>query len=216
VRQDDKRLIVAAICLVTASLAFALLQPHSSLAVWSEHVAHDCYWPQWRPHLSRKNCATVVVMVGSFIAFYGLLRAYVRSKYDQTIFEWIFYKRRWGDITIVPATAIGHLELSGMAHATFTLDPKQTVREQLKALAQFVNDRSAETDGLQKALTEIGREIRKLRTEASELERKTLEHIESRIDQLDSKINRTQVLDLTLAIWGLFITTIGIALGLGA
>lgn len=62
----------------------------------------------------------------------------------------------------------------------------------------------------------LERELREARYVTSELERKIVAHIETRIQELDDKINRVQVLDLTWAIWGLLISFVGTAWGFGA
>jgi hypothetical protein len=64
-------------------------------------------------------------------------------------------------------------------------------------------------------LIKLGREIRQMRDQTAELERKTLEQIETQIRELDDKINRTQVLDLVPAIIGLGISALGTLFVLG-
>jgi septal ring factor EnvC (AmiA/AmiB activator) len=119
------------------------------------------------------------------------------------------------DVVLSPATATVRIETGATGYVTFNLDTTQPVQEQLKRLADFVNNRSKESDFVQQKLIELGRELRQIRDQTAELERKTLERIQTQINELDQKINRTQVLDLIPAIVGLGISFLGTIFGLG-
>lgn len=62
--------------------SFWLWDRTGDFASWSEHLASD----DWLLHrvLERKNVATIIQAVGAFVAFYGLLRAYVRAQFGLT------------------------------------------------------------------------------------------------------------------------------------
>jgi hypothetical protein len=105
---------------------------------------------------------------------HGLLRAYVRARYDLTVtgwlksvvdrvWRWIRRKPRRVDIVISPATATIRVETGASGYVTFNLDTTQTVQEQLKRLAEFVNNRSKESNFVQQNLIELGRETRQMR-----------------------------------------------------
>ena len=219
---SDRRLLVAALCGISLTLAAALVlgQPRGSLAVWSGELAH--HWPHLRHLLrllvARKNCATATQ---SLVAFYGLGRAYIRAKYDITVTAWILWrvfrrKPRGKDILISPGSAfIGIGTLSATAYAQIVLDPKLKLRDQIKQLAVFVNNRSQEAAERDKRITDFGRELRRAQVATTELKRAMLDYMETQIQALDNKINRTQVLDLTWAIRGLLISAVGTLLSFG-
>lgn len=221
VGRDDKRLCIAALCIITGSLAAALLlgHPHGSLANWSAHLSHD-YWPQLRPALARKNVATVIQAAGSLIAFYGLLGAYLRAKHNMTVWDWVLWRLGWThrgqDVTysITGALVIKPV-LSAPVYGRFVYKPWQRSRAQLKRLAIFVNDRSQEGAAQDKRIDDLAKELQKAVIGSSDLKREILERIESKLKELDDKLNRKQVLELTWAIWGIGITAVGAVAGFG-
>jgi hypothetical protein len=83
-----------------------------------------------------------------------------------------------------------HGELSATAYALFTLNRRHTTRRQVKLLAQFVNDRSKETVYMQQRLTDLERLLPQTIAQTSGIKRKTLGHIETRILELERKIDR--------------------------
>jgi uncharacterized membrane protein (UPF0136 family) len=203
VARSDRRLLVGALCGISLTLAAALVlgQPHGSLAAWSHDLAR-LYWPQLRHLAARKNLAAATQAVGALVTFYWLGRAYIRAKYDITVTAWILWrvfrrKPRGKDITVTPGPAFMlRTELSATAYAEIVIDPKSRLRDQIKQLAAFANSRSKEAAERDKRITDLGRELRKVRAETSELERKTLAHIETRINELSDRLDRIQVWDL--------------------
>jgi hypothetical protein len=216
---NDKRWFVGLLCYVVLRMAVFLVRD-------VYYLGHDDWL--WHRVLARKNWTATVQAVGSLIAFLGLWRAYARARYDLTVpgwlksvadrlWRWICRKPRRGqDIVIAAPTMTAHVEASATAYVTFVLDTTLTVEEQIAGLVQFVNDRSKDGVGVQNKLVELGRDLRNLQSRASEIERNTLQRIDSRITELDDKINRTQVLDLIPAIVGLGITAFGTLFGIGA
>lgn len=197
----------------------------AALFAWHGLVTHD----DWLLHhfFARKNVANGILAIGALIASYGLLRAYIRSAEDITVWQWITHPiiNAWrrlrhktqhvGPSGIASGTTWGfHGVARGLAlHHVDTTLPLQ---EQIELLAQYVNKRSTEAAEMDKKIGELGQELEKVKDGSAQLERKVLAHIESQIKDLNDKLNRTQVLDLRCAIAGLFITFIGICWGLGA
>lgn len=223
--RSDRRLLVGALCGISLTLVAGLVlgQPRGSLAAWSADLAH--HWPHLRHLLrllvARKNVATAIQAVGSLIAFYGLGRAYVRAKYDITVTAWILWrvfrrKPRGKGITVAPGAAlILRPELSATAYAQIVLDPKLKLRDQVKQLAVFVNNRSQEAAERDKRITDLGRKLRRAQVATTELKRDVLDRIETEVKALNDKLDRKQVLDLGWAIWGLFVTFVGTVLTFG-
>ena len=194
--RGDRRLLVGALCGISVTLAAALLlgQPHASVAVWSRELAL-LYWPHVRHLLARKNCATAIQSLGALITFYGLGQAYIRAKHNETVEAWAkrSIKRIWRTLLRRPRQATTH---SGTAHGTFgfhgyavgyvthNVDITLSLHEQIKRLAQFVNSRSREAAQMESTIADLQQEFRQARDATSELERKTLAHIETQIQQL--------------------------------
>ena len=68
---------------------------------------------------------------------------------------------------------------------------------------------------MEKLIINITEDLKKARADTEELQRKTWDHIQSQIRELNDKLNSLQVLDLRWAIWGLLITLGGILWGIG-
>jgi hypothetical protein len=68
---------------------------------------------------------------------------------------------------------------------------------------------------LEKLIISITEDLKKARADTEELQRKTWDHIQSQIRELNDKLNSLQVLDLRWAIWGPLITLGGILWGIG-
>jgi hypothetical protein len=229
VGRDDRRLIVGALCGISATLATALLlgQPHGSLAVWSAELGAHHYWPHLRHLLARKNCATAIQALGALITFYGLGSAYVRAKHDQTVGAWIktrvervlakLFRRPRDNMTIHAPTAYGTFRfgMSASGLVTHNVDISLPLQEQIKRLAQFANNRAREAAEVVKKLGALERDFGKLEHGTAELERNLLEHMETQIRELDNRLDSIQALDLTWAIRGLFISFVGTVLSFG-
>ena len=225
--RSDRRMLVGALCSISLALAAALVlgQPRGSLALLSHDLARDC-WPHLRPLLARKNCATATQAVGALITFYGLGRVYVRAKYGLTIASWAKrgIKRLWAkllhrppEVAVRSGSAQGTfgLHVVAIGLVTHNVDITLSLQEQIKRLAQFVNNRSREAADMEKKITDLERELRQARDETSALERKALAHIETQIEQLSDRLDSIQVLDLRWAIWGLFVTFVGTVVSFG-
>ncbi|PJE23681.1 MAG: hypothetical protein CK431_10025 [Mycobacterium sp.] len=208
-------------CSICAALAAALLlgEPHGSLAFASRELQRDD-WPYIRHALSRKNISTGIQAVGALITFYGLGRAYTRARNNQKPGQWLYAqaKRAWNKLlrrTRRPMHHVGSatLAISAEGSASFAalhkVDITQSLHQQIKRLAAFVNKRSLELTETEIKVAGIERELRQMQAEAVELERRTWTHIQSQIQDLNQRLDRVQVLDLTWAIWGLFISFTG-------
>lgn len=221
----DRRLLVAVLCAISLTLAATMLvgRLHGNGAVW-----WNAHWALIRHLIARKNCAAAIQAVGALITFYGLLRAYLRAKYDQPIRTWLKNRVETALRTLFRCPR-QVTPTSGSAAATYgwtvgpaygfsghQVDITLTAREQIKQLAEHVNKRSREAIAMQKSVDDLGRDLKRLADGAVELERSLLARFETRLDQFDGRLNTTQVLDLTLAIWGLGITFAGTLLGFGA
>jgi hypothetical protein len=68
---------------------------------------------------------------------------------------------------------------------------------------------------LEKLIISITEDLKKACGDTEELQRKTWDHIQSQIRELNDKLNSLQVLDLRWAIWGLLITLGGMLWGIG-
>ncbi|OMC57429.1 hypothetical protein A5747_03435 [Mycobacterium sp. IS-836] len=227
----NRRLLIGALCIITAALALALwcAQPHGSLAVW-----WNPHWPYLRHLLARKG-ATAIQAVGALIAFYGLARAYLRAKYDLRVWQWAKrgvarlagrVDRLWRALLRKPLDATVHV---GRASASYAWMPSPAVgvsnavvdftlplQEQIKRLTEYVNKKAEQAAEMQGNIARLQRDLEKARDKTSELKRETWAHIETQIQQLNDRLNNIQALDLTWAIWGLFITFVGTVLSLWA
>jgi hypothetical protein len=183
----------------------------------------------WLGSPGRKGWATIVQFVGAVVTFGGLGAAYMRARYGLTVKAlaqraWAFIRRQWAKLLRRPQDQIIK---PGGAHSTvqfgtaavgqvgFNLDTSLTVQEQLERLAQFVNHRSREAAQMESMIVALRQEVTKAHQHASDLASKTFAHIETQIQQLTDRLDKTQVLDLRWAIVGLAISAFGIALSYG-
>lgn len=223
---EDRRWLIGLVCGLTIYLAGSLLfgQRQGSLAVWS-HDLGQSYWLQHRV-LARKNVATGVQALGALVTFFGLANAYVRAKYDETVWKWItdWAIRIWRtllrkprDVTIHAGTAHATFGVHGYAsgYVTHNVDITLPLQEQIKRLADFVNRRSKESGEMGSMIRKLQHELEQVKDAASGLRRDLLAHIEAQIKQLDDRIDGIQALDLTWAIWGLLISFVGTVLSFG-
>ncbi|OBJ53722.1 hypothetical protein [Mycobacterium asiaticum] len=217
----NQRLLVAALCIISAALAAALLlgEPHGSIALASRDLQRND-WPYIRHALSRKNIGTSIQAAGALITFYGLGRAYLRTNSNQTPMQWLrdIAKKAWDKLSGNKPSPRAH---HGSAHATIgwhatvsleamhKVDITLSLQEQIKRLATFVNNRSREATQTETRVAAIERELGKIRDDARLLEQNMWTQIDSQIKELNSRLDRVQTLDLTWAILGLFISFAG-------
>jgi hypothetical protein len=156
----------------------------------------------------------------------GLARAYVRAKHDLSIGQWIgrgferalvVLRLKLRDVTIHVGAARGAIRFEARAsgHVEHHVDISLSLHEQISRLADFVNTRAREAARMSTKIADVERELDRVRHETSELERRTLAHMESQIQQLNDRLDGIQVLDLTWAIWGLFLSAVGTVLSFG-
>lgn len=221
------KLLLAALCMVCAACAATLLigQPNGALAATSNEL-HRQHWPYIRHALSRRNIATTVQAIGALITACGLAHAYTRAKNNQTPTQWLRAeaKKTWNKTlrrTPPPRrhTGSGHGTITSLTTASgrlvHTVDITQSLHEQIKRLATFVNNRTRDAAKLETKVAGIEHELRKIRDESSQLEARMWAQIEARIQDLNDRLDRVQVLDLTLAIRGLVISLAGTLWSLG-
>lgn len=222
--RDDARLLLKAVCGIATIFAATVFvgqhtDPHGSAAVW---------WnSQYARHLfSRKNAAAEIQAFGALITFYGLLRAYLRATYDQTVTERIatWITQVWGRLLKLPQTIIVSTIPStsrvGRPGIVQTPPPHQvditlSLSEQIAQLAQYVNDRTNEASQMAINTTKLELDIHGVKEEMMDLERKLKVHMDTQIQAFDRNLDSRQALDLTWAIWGLLISFVGTAWGFG-
>jgi hypothetical protein len=200
VSNDDKRWSIALVFGLMLYIAgFWLADRDGTFALWSAHMASDD-WLQHRA-LARSNVAAVIQLLGQAVAAFGLFQAYVRTTFHQSVQQW----------------ASAHLGIRLHANATawvgFNLNSASTVRQQIRVIARFINDRSKDTVFVQEKLVQFEHDIAKLRDEIRELEHKSLSALTSQLHQREAKAREHDAVDLRLAIAGLLITAFGIAFG---
>ncbi|OMC32012.1 hypothetical protein A5739_11370 [Mycobacterium colombiense] len=226
--RDDARSLLKAACSIAAILATAVLvghhvEPQGSVALW-----WDAHWQLIRHcALSRKNIAVEIQAVGALIAFYGLLRAYVRARYRQSVSERIvrWIKIVWGRLLHLPQT----ITLTGIPPARnfgrmgvtqspppHSVDITQSLHEQIRHLAQYVNDRTGETSKMAIDITELKLGFDGLKDSMSDLASEMREHTTNEIHSFNKQLDSTQALDLGWAIVGLLISFAGTVWGYGA
>ena len=172
---------------------FWMADRDGTFALWSAHMASD----DWLEH----RAASAIQLLGQAIAAFGLFQAYVRTTFHQSV-------RQYGS---------AHLGIRVHANATawvgFNLKPRSSVRQQIRDIARFINDRSKDTVFVQEKLIQFEHDIAKLRDEMRELEHKSLSALTSQLHQREAKERKHDAVDLRLAIAGLLIAAFGIALG---
>ncbi|BBX38911.1 hypothetical protein X011_25580 [Mycobacterium tuberculosis variant microti OV254] len=196
-------------------------QPHGSLAVW-----WNAHWPYLRQLAIRKNISAAIQAIGALVTFYGLLRAYLRATYNQTVTERItsWVTKAWGRLLKLPQTitlsgipssaAFGRLGIT-QTPPPHNVDITQNLHEQIKRLAQYVHDRTDESSKMALDITKLTLEVDGVKDAVSELECKMREHTTSEIQAFDNKLDSKQALDLTWAIWGILVSFVGTVLSLG-
>ncbi|MEE3753359.1 hypothetical protein [Mycobacterium intracellulare] len=222
--RDDARLLLKALCSVAAILAATVSvgQHTGSAAIgWNAHwlFVRHCL-------LSRKNIAVEIQAMGALVAFYGLLRAYVRATYAQSVSVRIVngIKMFWGRLLRLPQTitvpTIQSTAKFGRVGVTQTppahiIDITQSLDEQVKRLVQYVNDRTGEASEMAINITKLRLDIDGVKDTVTELERNMKAHTATQIQTFDRNLDSRQALDLTWAIWGLLVSFVGTASGFG-
>lgn len=159
-------------------------------------------------------------LVGAVVTMFGLGHAATRTRYGMGLASWFWSKvrRRGPDQTItttgIPsAEAVGGFTMSSEARATFALDTSQPMEDQLAQLETQIQNLYALYPAMRQEMTRLNNAITDTQQHAETLASKALndakEHTEETLQKRDTKQTREVVLDLNIAIAGLFITVIG-------
>ncbi|KAA0078801.1 hypothetical protein CIW52_29950 [Mycolicibacterium sp. P9-64] len=188
------------------------------VAVW---LVHDRHW--W---------ANTLQVIGSAVTAAGLFGAYVRSKHQESLPEYARWRwtqfsawvnERWARLLRRPRNVTVHAGAATagvygwaptvvIGHAPFTLDKTKSFEERLAQVAERVNQLTAKQPVIDRRIHALERDVTRIMSDLSAVRSEALAHIQSQINDLDKRLNMTQVLDLRWAIIGLLITVLGIAL----
>jgi len=204
VGRDDRRLVIGALCGIALCLGAAMLL---------RQVPWASFGIKW--------WATSMQLVGTLVTGFGLLYAWVRAtgvwsrhwpRIKMWLAWWLFGKPF--DQSLYPAGIDATLK-GGRPYpwVRLGLDRTKPIKHQLEHIVQYINTE------LRRALkgidTEIGRlrdQLEEMRIDSEVAEQQFRAHMQAQIDELAARLDRTQILDLSWAIGGLFITAIGIFL----
>ncbi|MEV0541923.1 hypothetical protein [Nocardia salmonicida] len=166
------------------------------------------------------NIARAIELIGSAITTCGLAYAYTRATGSLEV--WVArFGRIWRRITRqsqsatvhVTAAAAGAGALSVDAYAVFQLDPDMPVQDQLNAIAEFCRESQAQSSQIRQRFAAHDRDIASAREHAEQLAGQARDGAAKDLQTFSSALDDRSALDLRVAISGVAITTVGIALG---
>ena len=177
-------------------------------------------WGAWCSWSTASNAAQ---LAGSLMALVGLLVAYLRAKNpDVPVSRQVrnFIRRALCGVS-PPEVHHRHVEFTGgyrFDATAHSLAPLETldglpIQQQVDRLARYLRDVVNERhEKLLAKLDELEADIAKAHDHADEKARETYRKIMEHLAELDRKVTRVQVLDLSVALFGLYVATIGLAL----
>lgn len=164
--------------------------------------------------------ANVVQLIGALVTFVGLAHAYTRSAYGMGLGRWIMSKLRRSDVQLTGEGLLVGMGGTGTAsvdvYAPFSLDTGQPVEDQLAHLAEYVRELRAMFPLIGQQFIQLQRDVADARAHAESVAGQALADAKKHLDDFKADQTRTDVLDLRVAIFGLFISFVGTALALGA
>lgn len=142
--------------------------------------------------------ATTLQFLGALVASGGLLYAYRRATKPRPVI-------------VRPGTAyVFRFDSSAYGTSPFRLDRTASPEDQLVQLEDFINGvlfkRFTSMNG---RIDKLRDELKVARTQSESSVQKALAEIETKIEKLTTELNKSQELDLRLAIGGLFMSAIG-------
>ncbi|OBB47104.1 hypothetical protein A5752_24650 [Mycobacterium sp. 852002-51961_SCH5331710] len=169
------------------------------------------------------SCASITLqLLGSLLTLFGFLFAYLRASHrGDTVVEQL---RRFSHRLIGKQPPIAH---AGSAHLNVTVTPNGAVgltplqdlddlriQDQVDLLAAYIRDRvNARTAQLYSRLGALEVEVARAHAAVDERAEEMYQKILKDLGDLRADLDRTQVLDLRTAIFGIYMIAAGVALG---
>ncbi len=170
--------------------------------------------------VSWKYTSIATQFVGSLLAFLGLLFAYLRARHrGDTAREQLrefglrLIGRRRIDRHSVDASATATLRAYAYAEVVLQDRPELPTQEQIDNLAAYIRDHvMGNFKQIFERLDRLKSDVDRAHNAAAEKSAEAYDKAKAELEQLRRELDRTQVLDLRWAIFGIYIATIGVAL----
>lgn len=149
----------------------------------------------------------------------GLLQVYLRTKhgpdYVAHTVDWLLRRRRGGTAHGTAGT-IGVVGVVGEATIDFKLDPTASVDARFEHVAKVIHELQYELVDARQGLRANTREIELVRQHATDVAERARQKADNALQDFGKRLDRTAVIDLRLAIWGVAVSTVGVILGFWA
>jgi hypothetical protein len=163
--------------------------------------------------------ARVVEIIGGTMTLLGLLQVYLRTKHgpdylDRAV-DWLLRRSRGGTAHGTAGTTVV-AGLEGEATIDFKLDPTASVDARFGHVAKVIRELQYElVDARQKARANT-REIELVRRYATDAAERARQKADNALQDFGKRLDKTAVIDLRLAIWGVAVSTVGVIMGFWA